>query len=108
MKTEIAYFGEEPDAAAKYGSKRQGLFQNGSPGPPATWAKVTSDGERESNITRDFLRPEKIDRPYNSVPISVQWGEQAQMRYNDRQFIVFSGTEVGLFLIDLDIDGVDT
>jgi hypothetical protein len=73
-----------------------------------TWAKVTSDEDRGSNITRDFLRPEKIDRPYDSVPIAVQWGEQAQMRYNDRQFVVFGWIEVGLFAIDLDIGGVDT
>jgi superfamily II DNA or RNA helicase len=73
----------------------------------ATWAKVTSDEDRGANITRDFLRPEKIERPYDSFPIAVQWGEQAQMRYNDRQFAVFGATEVALFAIDLEIGGVD-
>jgi superfamily II DNA or RNA helicase len=73
----------------------------------STWAKVTSDEGRESNITRDFLRPEKIERPYGSVPIAVQWGEQAQMRYNDRQFVVFGTTEVAVFAIDLDVAGIE-
>jgi hypothetical protein len=67
----------------------------------STWAKVTSDDDRGSNITRDFLRPEKIDGPHNSFPISVQWGEQAQMRYNDRQFVVFGTAETALFAVDL-------
>jgi hypothetical protein len=73
----------------------------------ATWGKVTSDEGRGSNITRDFLRPEKIDRPHDSFPIAVQWGEQAQMRYNDRQFVAFGATEVALFAIDLEIGSVD-
>jgi superfamily II DNA or RNA helicase len=73
----------------------------------STWAKVTSEDDRGSNITRDFLRPEKIDRPHNSFPISVQWGEQAQMRYKDRQFVVFGTTETALFAVDLEIGSVN-
>lgn len=73
----------------------------------STWAKVTSDRGETSNITEDFLRPEKIDKPYPSYPIAVQWGEQAQMRYNDRQFMLFGAVEVALFSIDLEISEVD-
>jgi superfamily II DNA or RNA helicase len=71
-----------------------------------TWAKVTSDGEAESNITRDFLRPQKMDAPHGSPPIAAQWGEQAQIRLSDRQGIVFGTTEVPLIMVDLDIVSV--
>jgi len=72
----------------------------------ATWGKITSDHEPISNITRDFLRPEKLEKPHHSVPISVQWGEQAQMRFNDRQFVVFDDKEVALFAVDLELGAV--
>lgn len=67
----------------------------------ATWKKVSSKEVHESNITRDFLRPTKITRPHGSVPLSLQWGELAQMRFNDRQFVSFDGTEVPVLAIDL-------
>jgi hypothetical protein len=47
----------------------------------ATWCKVTTARELDNNITRDFLRPEKLEHVCNSYPISVQWGEQAQVRF---------------------------
>lgn len=49
-----------------------------------TWTKVTSDVELDSNITRDFLRPQKLTAPHDAYPIAVQCGEQAQMRFSDR------------------------
>lgn len=67
----------------------------------ATWAKVTKKGEEQANVIRDFLKPEKLSAPYASVPITVQWGEQAQQRFNDRQSVVFGETEVPLYEIDL-------
>ncbi|WP_338105621.1 DEAD/DEAH box helicase, partial [Microvirga tunisiensis] len=73
----------------------------------ATWAKVCSEDELESNITRGFLRPERISRPHVSHPISAQWGEQAQMRFNDRQFVIFGDQEVPLFAVNLDVAGVE-
>lgn len=69
----------------------------------ATWGKITSEHEQTSNIIRDFLRPVKLEKPHNSAPIAVQWGEQAQMRFNDRQFIVFGDTEVAVFAVDLEL-----
>lgn len=73
----------------------------------STWQKVTSSSKSQSNIVKDFLRPEKIKSAYSSHPISVQWGEQAQMRFNDCQFIQFGEKEVAVFAVDLDIAGVD-
>lgn len=69
----------------------------------ATWAKVSSEVPSESNIVRDFLRPEKMAKPHSSTPISAQWGEQAQIRYNDRQFVIFGTTEVPVFAVDLNL-----
>lgn len=71
-----------------------------------TWTKVSSDVELDSNITRDFLRPQKLTAPYGEYPLAVQWGEQAQMRFSDRQFMLFDDAEVPVFLIDLGIGSV--
>lgn len=71
-----------------------------------TWAKVTAKGETQSNVIRDFLKPEKIAAPYGSAPIAVQWGEQAQMRMNDRQFVLFGEVEVPLYQIDLELGAI--
>ena len=70
----------------------------------ATWKKVSSKELHESNITRDFLRPTKITCPHDSVPISLQWGELAQMRFNDRQFVAFNETEVPILAVDLQLE----
>lgn len=71
-----------------------------------TWSKVTSEDELGSNITRDFLRPQRMSGPHFSHPIAIQWGEQAQMRQSDRQAILFGGTEVRLIMVDLEVADV--
>lgn len=38
------------------------------------------------------------------MPIAVQWGEQAQQRFDDRQSIMFGDVEV--FKVDLDLGAV--
>jgi hypothetical protein len=40
---------------------------------------------------------------YPSFPISVQWGEQAQMRFNDRQFVIFGDAVTPIFAVDLEL-----
>jgi superfamily II DNA or RNA helicase len=72
----------------------------------ATWAKVTKKGEEQANVIRDFLKPEKLDKPYSAQPITVQWGEQAQQRFNDLQAVLFGDVEVRLYEIDLDLGAV--
>jgi superfamily II DNA or RNA helicase len=71
-----------------------------------TWSKVTKKGEEQANVIRDFLKPEKLSGPYGSVPIAVQWGEQAQQRFNDRQSLLFGDVEVPLFEVDLDLGAI--
>ncbi|MDE2733696.1 MAG: DEAD/DEAH box helicase family protein [Gemmatimonadota bacterium] len=73
----------------------------------ATWAKVTSEDKFAGNITRDFLRPKRMPGPHGSIPISVQWGEQAQTRLRDRQFVIFGETEIPLFMVDLEIGDIN-
>lgn len=73
----------------------------------STWGKISSDVEANNNVIRDFLRPERLVRSYHSAPISVQWGEQAQMAFNDRQFVVYGDIEVPLIAIDLELGDVN-
>jgi superfamily II DNA or RNA helicase len=68
-----------------------------------TWAKVNSASTDQSNVIRDFLRPQKLTTPYSSTPIAVQWGEQAQQRFNDHQFVQFGDVEVPLYAVNLDV-----
>lgn len=72
-----------------------------------TFDKISTSGGTVSNIVRDFLRPTRLDRPHNSHPISVQWGEQAQTRFNDRQFVTFGTVELPLYQVDLDVDSIE-
>lgn len=69
----------------------------------AAWDKVTSGEVDEANITRDFLRPERITTPYSEYAISVQWGEHIQADPEDRVVILFGDTEIPLYLVDLRI-----
>lgn len=71
-----------------------------------TWNKVTNTDDVLSNVIDDFLRPIKIASPHKSHPIAILWGEQAQMRFNDRQSVLFGETEVGLFQVDLHVGEV--
>lgn len=73
----------------------------------ATWSKVSDEDEVDANITRDFLRPQKIDAPYSSYPIALEWGDQAQMGYSDKQFILFDEAETPFFLVDLELSEVE-
>ncbi len=93
------------------GTQRRGKIWQASSGTisewinwtTATWAKVTSDDEPETNVISGFLRPQRMDKPHDAYPISIQWGEQAQMRLTDRQGVIFSTDEQPLIMVDLEI-----
>ena len=68
------------------------------------WDKVANGSTDEANITRDFLRPTKIEKPHNSKPISIQWGEQLQQRFEDGVRIYFGTVFQYLYEIDLKVD----
>ena len=65
------------------------------------WEKVSAGGIDQDNITRDFLRPEKVTERYNSYPISIQWGEFIQNAYEDRVLICFGNQEIPFYMVDL-------
>jgi len=67
------------------------------------WSKMKGTASDTPNVTRDFLRPQRLLAHHESHPISIQWGEQAQTKFNDRQFIVFDGEREPIFAIDLAI-----
>lgn len=68
-----------------------------------TWKKVNSDETDETNIVRDFLRPEKMDAMYTKPVISIQWGEHIQSKYSDRVHIIFEDVELPLYLIEIEL-----
>ncbi|WP_290517533.1 DEAD/DEAH box helicase family protein [Alcanivorax sp.] len=69
-----------------------------------TWDKIAEGGIDEENITRDFLRPERISELYPEYSVSVQWGEQIQHVYEDRVNIQFGDELVPFYLVDLSLD----
>ena len=97
------------------GTQKRGKFWQHAAGSVAqwidwtihTWTKVSTEDEIDQNITRNFLRPKKLARPYQAHPIGVHWGEYAQAGYSDKQFMVFDTTEVPLYLVELEIARVE-
>lgn len=68
------------------------------------WGKIEQGGIDRNNITRDFLKPEKVTQRHESFPVSVQWGEYIQSAYEDKILIKFGGSEVPFYLVNIDID----
>lgn len=68
------------------------------------WDKIAKGGLDEGNITRDFLRPERISELYQEHPVSVHWGEQIQNVYEDRVSIQFGDELIPFYLVDLSLD----
>ena len=85
----------------KVWQQRAGTISDWIAWTKATWAKVTTDGGDIANVISGFLKPIKLTGPYESIPIAVQWGEQAQFRSNERQSVLFGDVEVPLYEIDL-------
>ena len=78
-KTETAFFEGRNPAAREVWQQKAGTISESIAWTATTWAKVTSNKKktaRGTNITRDFLRPEKIEPPTNSVPIAVAMGPE--------------------------------
>jgi superfamily II DNA or RNA helicase len=97
------------------GAKRKGKVWQQNAGTLAewvawcarTWKKVSKEEAAAPNITRDFLRPIRLTAAHSSHPIGVEWGEHAQTMHAD-QYVVFGGTPVALYLVDLEIAAVNT
>lgn len=72
----------------------------------STWDKVDSD-TAGTNVTTDFLRPQRLTAPHASHPISAQWGEQVQTRITDNQSLIFGDHKVPVIFVDLNIVNIE-
>ena len=66
-------------------------------------SKLQDDQDQDSNITRDFLRPQKLTTAYTEPAISILWGEYLQSSFSDHLAIIFGQDEVPLFLCDIEL-----
>lgn len=67
------------------------------------YTKLTDVAGDSSNITRDFLRPQKLLTLYKEPPIAVQWGEYLQSSFSDQLALLFGAVEVQLHFADCEI-----
>ena len=67
------------------------------------WDKISLGPIDEENITRNFLRPQKLEHPYNEYPITAQWGEQLLMSYEDKVEFIFGNVATPFYQVDLKI-----
>lgn len=70
------------------------------------WDKVIDGEVDESNISRNFLRPVRIQNFYSEHILSVQWGEYTLSEPEDKVVIMFGEKEVPFYLVDLKIQEV--
>ncbi len=63
--------------------------------------KLSDDDVDASNITKDFLRPEKLLELPPTAPISIQWGEYLQTSFSDYVAVLFGDKEVPLYLCEV-------
>lgn len=67
------------------------------------WDKIAEGNIDENNITRDFLRPQKIDNNYKEYACSISWGEHIQSSPEDRVIVQFGSAEIPLYMVDIEI-----
>jgi superfamily II DNA or RNA helicase len=69
------------------------------------WDKVITDAPEGENITQHFLRPSRMQNPYDGHPLSAQWGEQLLTAFEDKVDFYFGKEAVPFYLVDLKTDG---
>ena len=69
------------------------------------WDKIITEQPAEHNLTRNFLRPERMRAPHQSYPLSVQLGEQLLTAFEDKVDVYFGDIAVPLYAMDLETDG---
>lgn len=81
--------------------QKRGSIQDWCEWATSAWDKVVNADENESNITKDFLRPEKRTENYPGVAVSAQWGDRVQEIFEDTYLVLFGTVEKHLYEIDL-------
>lgn len=71
------------------------------------WDKVAADQPNADNLARNFLRPERLNGPHPSYPLSVQLGEQLFNAFEDKVDVLFGDASVPFYEVDLEVDGQD-
>lgn len=66
------------------------------------WLKVNSE-VAEDNITKNFLRPIKLESYHPKAVISVQWGEKLQLKKFDQVQIILDNEEEPLLYTEIEI-----
>jgi len=69
----------------------------------STWSKINEEDLDEHNITREFLRPIKINSSYEENPVSIQWGEYLQTKFEENVTLSFGKDDFNLYEIDLKV-----
>lgn len=70
----------------------------------SAWDKVLTGDPEDTNITRDFLRPNKLESNHPISPMSIQWGERMQQAFEDKAFIMFNDIPVPFYDVDIGVD----
>lgn len=72
------------------------------------WDKIAANGTDNDNITKNFLRPSRIETFHTEYPISVQWGEHLLTAYEDKVSFFFGNVEVPFYLVEISVDGIES
>jgi len=91
-------------------SKRGKIWARGG-GPITIWKqwchkiadKIFDNQIKESKIIRDFLRPQKLEDRYKSVPVLAQWSENILKAQEENISIFFGEKEYKIYDVDLGI-----
>ncbi|MBN3172997.1 DEAD/DEAH box helicase family protein [Pectobacterium brasiliense] len=65
------------------------------------WDKIFSSEPDPNNLTRNFLRPVPLLAPYESYPISAQWGEYLLTAFEDKVDFHFGIVVAHLYLVEV-------
>jgi len=69
----------------------------------AAWDKVISGDVDINNITKDFLKPQSINKHYEQYACAISWGEHIGADPEDGVTILFDDKEIPMYFVDLKI-----
>lgn len=92
-------------------SSRSGKIWSVGGGPIIDWIewckgvgkKVFEAAPPESEIIKDFLKPVRIEKRYEAVPLSIQWSEHILKSNEANVTILFNEDEYKLYEVDLEL-----
>lgn len=102
---------ENGERVAEGCSAKRGKIWSIGGGPITLWKqwclkvadKIFDNKIQENQIVQDFLRPQELDKRYNSIPLLVQWSENILKASEDNISIFFGDKEYKIYDVDLEI-----